>query len=235
MALNLPAADDADRSIATAWEDVRRSTCPRRRPRRKRIPRRDHATAARDPRPLADPDDRPGPQRAAPDRDATGAAVRPRVRRRLRAGRRPAGPSGRRGPLWQRDRRLRVRDVRDLLGLDQLHLVRLGVRHRRLVLPDHHDGADGRRGGARAGHAAGLPLHRRGPHPRQPGRRRRLRDHADRDGGPVAAGREAGSEPSSGRAQLRGLHRGRPGRLGRAGRAAPRPRPDLRRGCACSI
>ena len=59
-------------------------------------------------------------------------------------------PRHRRRPR-RRTRVLRLRDgvLRDLVGLDELHLVRLGLRHRRRALPPADAGADGRRAGAR--------------------------------------------------------------------------------------
>ena len=75
-------------------------------------------------------------------------------------------------------------------------MVRLGVRHRRLAVPAHDDGADGRRAGARPRSARDVPLAGapRGA-PRQPADGRRLRDHAAADGAAVAAGRPAGPGP----------------------------------------
>ena len=87
--------------------------------------------------------------RAAPGGDAARAAVRPRLRGRGRAGvAEPASPDQRRP---RRPGRPVVPDgvLRDLVGVDELHLVRLGLRHRRLALPGDDDHPDGRRARAR--------------------------------------------------------------------------------------
>jgi hypothetical protein len=49
---------------------------------------------------------------------------------------------------------LRGRVLRDLVGVDELHLVRDVVRHRRLALPGAHDPADERRSRPRGGDPA---------------------------------------------------------------------------------
>ena len=51
--------------------------------------------------------------------------------------------------------------LRRLLGVDQLLVVRVGLRHRRLGLPPRDDGADGRRDRARARPPAGVRVDRR--------------------------------------------------------------------------
>ena len=104
------------------------------------------------------------------------------------------------------------------LGVDQLLLVRLGLRHRRLGLPAHDHGPDGRGGhpGARA--AADVRLHRPGPHAGQQRDGARLRRDAGGDGRPVAA--RGPAEPGAS-ARLPHLRRGdldRPARLDRADR-----------------
>ena len=60
------------------------------------------------------------------------------------------------------------------LGVDQLLLVRLGLRHRRLDLPAGHDGADDRRADPRPRPAGHVRVARRRRHGRQPGHGRRL-------------------------------------------------------------
>ena len=73
--------------------------------------------------------------------------------------------------------------LRDLVGVDELHVVRVRLRHRRLALPGHDDRADGGRARARRRRARG---HGR---LRLPHGDVGLRDHAARDGRAVAAGR----------------------------------------------
>ena len=80
--------------------------------------------------------------------------------------------------------------LRDLVGVDELHLVRLVLRHRRRPVPAADHGADGRRARARRGRARGL----RGR--RLPRGDLRLPDHADRAGRPVAAGRRSRTRPA---------------------------------------
>ena len=72
--------------------------------------------------------------------------------------------------------------LRDLVGVDELHLVRVVLRHRRCAVPAPDDGADGRRARARGGGAGRVQRRRlRSRHARLP-------DHADRPGRPVDAG-----------------------------------------------
>ena len=68
-------------------------------------------------------------------------------------------------------RGLCLRALRDHLGLDQLRLVRLRLRHRRLVLSAHDDGADDRRGHLCPRSPGDVRLHRARRSCRQPGRR----------------------------------------------------------------
>ena len=56
---------------------------------------------------------------------------------------RPAPRAGR-GPRRRRPRRLPAGVLRDLVGVDELHLVRVGLRHRRRRLPPRRARADGR-------------------------------------------------------------------------------------------
>ena len=116
---------------------------------------------------------------------------------------------GRRGGLL-------LRDVRDLVGVDQLLVVRLGLRHRRLDLPAHHDGADG----GRADPRPRPPRHVRLAGGGRPRRQHRDGPRVHRDAGrhdlPVAAGlprrpRASGRVPDQRRVGAR-----RAGRLDRA-------------------
>ena len=75
-------------------------------------------------------------------------------------------------------RRLRVRDVRHLVGVDQVLLVRLGLRHRRLDLPAVDDGADGRRADPRPRPAGHVRVDRPRRDGGQHGHGRRLHRHA---------------------------------------------------------
>ncbi len=85
------------------------------------------------------------PGRAAPHVDPAGAAVRSLLRRGRLAGRRAARTRARGGPPRHSGR---VRDgvLRDLVVLDERHLVRLRLRHRRRPLPAVDPRPDG--GGA---------------------------------------------------------------------------------------
>ena len=87
--------------------------------------------------------------------------------------------------------RLPVRDVRGVLGLDQLLVVRLGVRHRRLDLPADHDGADGRRADPRARPAGHVRVAHARRARRQPGDGARLRRDAGADARAVGARQRA--------------------------------------------
>ena len=132
--------------------------------------------------------------------------------------RRPTdGPLRRRGPRRRRRRRLRVRRVRRELGVAELLVVRLGLRHRRLGLPPGHDGADGRRDRAVPRAAADVRLDRRGRHARQPRDGGGLRDHARGAGVPVVAGLASRQRAPAHRPVVHDDGRPRAGRLGRAG------------------
>ncbi len=150
-----------------------------------------HAGVAAHPHDPAD--GRARPARARSRRHAAGAAVRPDVRDRVRGGGRRARARLGRGLRPRGRPGVRAGGVRGELGVDQLLVVRLGVRHRRLGLPAHHDGADGRR--ARAGARRADDVRVRDP-PRGAPRRAadgdRLRDHAAADGRAVAARRLPG-------------------------------------------
>ena len=104
---------------------------------------------------------------------------------------------------------LPVRDLRDLLGVDQLHLVCVGVRHRRLGLPADDHGADGRRADPRARPATVLRLHRARRSRGQRGSGRWVRGDANRLGGTVVTRCPAGPRAQVGLPDLRdrGDHR----------------------------
>ena len=114
------------------------------------------------------------------------------------------------------DLRLRLRDLRGLVGVDQLLLVRVGLRHRRLGVPPRDDGADGRRDRPRARPPAGVRVDRprRGAGQRRHGRR--LRRHARADGVPVGAGGARRPAPAPGGVRVHLDDLGRAGVLGRA-------------------
>ncbi len=108
------------------------------------------------------------------------------------------------GEVWPADRRVRVRDVRGLLGVDQLLVVRVGVRHGRLAVPARDDDADGRRDRARARARAGVRLDRQGRHARQRRGGGGVRRDACADGVPLGEGgaRQPGAPPRGGRLHL---------------------------------
>ena len=160
-------------------------------------------TACHRPRASPDQDGRSRSARAAPCRDPTRVAVRPHLRHRVRHLRLRVLPRARRGSHRRRVARVPVLDVRGVLGVDQLHLVRVGLRHRRLDLPHPDDGADGRRSRSGTGHSAVLRIDRTRWPPAQRTDRRRLCRDAHRHGGAVAT-------------------------RGAAGPAAPLRQPDLR-------
>ena len=120
------------------------------------------------------------------------------------------------GARRRRDRGLRVRDVRGRLGVAELLVVRVGLRHRRLAVPARDDGADGRRDRAHARAAADVRVDRPRRHARQRRDGRRLRRHARAAAVPVVAGVAARSAQRARRAHLHGDDRRRAGRLGRA-------------------
>ena len=134
----------------------------------------------------------------------------------LRARGLPTRPCAGGGPLRGGPARLRLCELRHLLGLGQLLLVRLGLRHRRLDFPHRHHGADDRRAGPGDRPAAHVRLDRAWRTPRQLGHGARLRDHARRHGVPMAARGQAGSRPAPCLPDLCHRHLDRPGRLGGA-------------------
>ena len=107
----------------------------------------------------------------------------------------------RRGPRRRRRGRLRHGVLRHLVGVDELHLVRLGLRHRRRRLPADHPRPDRRRpdpGRRRARRHGRQRLRRHHP---------RLRGHAPGHGRPVAAGGRRRPAPPAQLAALRRRHR----------------------------
>lgn len=179
--------------------------------------RRDSAPA-----PLASPtpaDAAAGSGAAAPHRQPAGAVLRSGVRRRGQHRLGAAAPRAQPCGLPARDHVVRDGVLRDLVGVDELHVVRDLVRHGRLAVPRHHVRADGRRARAGRGHPARL---RRG-RLHAPGHR--LRRDAHRDGRAVAAGLPLGGPAAGGDTPLCPRHRGGPGAV------APVP-PGSRRGTA---
>ena len=148
------------------------------------VPSRDVAKAADDATPAPAPaHGPPRHRRGAQGLDTPRAPVRPLLRRGGLPGRRAAPRRPRGQPLPDGHLGLSRGLLRDLVGLGQLHLVRVGLRRRRPPLPPAHLRPD--RGRAH-------PRRRR----RQRVQPRRLRHHhrglsrhAHRPGGAVAAGR----------------------------------------------
>ena len=119
-------------------------------------------------------------------------AARPRGGRGARGGGRRAVPAG---------------VLRHLVGLDELHLVRLVLRHRRRPVPAAHPAADGR--GARPGRRGAVRVRHRGlphGHPRLPG-------DAGGPGRAVAAGGAGGPGEPRHRPPVRRRHHRRRGPL----------------------
>ncbi len=154
------------------------------------------------------------PERVAPQRDAARAPVRPHVRGRVQPGGRPGRPPVRTRALRTGDPRLLLRAVRDLLGVDQLLVARVGLRQRRRVLPHRDHDPDARRARARARAPAVLPFSRRGRASRYQRRGRRLRDHAHRHGGTLAQGGSPRPRAPATGTRLCDDRVGRAGRLG---------------------
>ncbi len=144
----------------------------------------------------------------APGVHTARAALRPVLRRRDRAGGVAAAPRGQPRRGRQRGRELPVGVLRHLVGVDELHLVRVGVRQRRRRVPRPGVHADDRGAGPRGRCAARV-------HPsRLRHRVRRLPRHARGIGHAVAACRAPRSRASPDRAPLR---RGRVADDGRVG------------------
>ena len=121
-----------------------------------------------------------------------------------------------------RRRRVRLRLLRRHVGVAELLVVRLRLRHRRLGLPPRDDRADGRRDRARARAAADVRVARPRRDARQPRDGGRLRRHARAAAVPLVAGLAPRPAAAAHRAHLHASRRRRAGRLGRAGdRRAP--------------
>ncbi|EFE83353.1 integral membrane protein [Streptomyces albidoflavus] len=181
--------------------------------------RHDVAAPAAVPLPVA-ADGRSQARRGTPGRDAPGAPLRPLLRGRGGPGRGGAGERVRRGTNRARAAQLRHGLLRRLVGVDELHLVRLGVRQRRRAVPGDDPGADRRGAGTRG---RGAPRLRDGGLPRRLGR---IRDHAGGadlavvPGGPRVAGPGTADRPAV-RVRGAGLSGGLGGPAVHAGRAAP--------------
>ena len=162
-----------------------------------------------------------GSRPAAPHREPPRALLRPGLRRRREHRLRAAAPRPQRGRFPARHHLLCDGVLRDLVGLDELHLVRDLLRHRRLAVPRHDVRPDGRRPRLRRGHPPGVHrggLHRPGP---------RLRRDARRDGRAVAAGIPISGSAALGHTPVRLRDRGG------AGAVDPLP-PDPHRAVAVS-
>ena len=144
---------------------------------------------------------------------ALGAVLRPVLRGRGGPSSGRAAPSGQRRPHRRRRHLVLPGVLRGVVGVDELHLVRLGLRHRRHRLSRNHTRADRRSSRLRRGRAPGdgPPRLRRG-HPR-------LRDHAAGDGHPMASCRAVGCRTPPGVSALRRRRDNRADRLGRASRS----------------
>jgi hypothetical protein len=176
---------------------------------------RERCTHGERPPPPAAPHDGPRPAAAASCLDAARAAVRPDVRCRVRRGSRPVRALPRGGARSARARRVRVLDARNHVGVGQLLLVRIGLRHGRLVLPRDRDGADGRRADPRARAPRAVRLPRPGHRFRQRRDGGRVHRHARRCDRGLAARRPTVTGPQTDRARLRAIRRSGAGRLGR--------------------
>ncbi len=148
-------------------------------------------------------------ERAPPGRHAPRAPLRPRLRRRDREQRRRAAPRAVGGAL-RHGRRLPHGLLRHLVGVDELHVVRLGLRQRRRRVPAAHLRHHVRRPLPRRGGAR--PVRRRLVGHRRDG----LRGHALRDGGAVAARRRRPPRAAADRPLVRGRHRRRAAAVDRA-------------------
>ena len=166
------------------------------------------------------PDEAPRPPRAGSDGEHARAVLRPGLRRRGQQRGGPAPPRTHREPRRGRPDLLRHGVLRDLVGLDELHLVRHVLRHRRLALPRADHRPDVRRARPRRGRRA--CVHR----PRLHGADPRLRRHARRDGRPVAARITLRREQPPCDPGLRGRYRRSPGLLARPPGAARDAGPD---------
>jgi hypothetical protein len=118
------------------------------------------------PHPTPDPDDGARRRQATPGVDAAGTAVRPDRRGGCRPHRGAAGPWGGRGARSGCRRAVPAGVLRHLVGLDELHLVRLVLRHRRRAVPAAHPAADER--GPRPRHRSAGRVRHRGTTERSP-------------------------------------------------------------------
>ena len=96
------------------------------------------------------------------------------------------------------------------LGVAELLVVRVGLRHRRLAVPPGDDGPDDRGRHPLARPAADVRVDRSRRHARQPRGGRRLRDHAHGARVPVVAGVPARSRAPADRALLHAPGRASP-------------------------
>ncbi len=152
----------------------------------------------------------PGPLdgRGAPRLDAARAVLRPVLRRRGGAGVQQPPPRAGRGRPAPSARGLPDRLLRDLVGVDELHVVLLGLRQRRRPVPDRRVRADRRRadpGRRRAAGVLGRELRHRHARVRRDARRARL---------PLAAGGAGRPATPPDRHPLRRRHQRLHGRLG---------------------
>ncbi len=132
------------------------------------------------------------------------------------------------GDVGHGARRIRLRDVRGVVGVDQLLLARLGVRQRRPVLPRRDARGHARRPRRGARCSGCVPFPRGGRAHQQHRRGRGLRGHARRDRRAVAArGPRRPCAPQD-RARVRREHLDRPGLLGRADLHRPPGGRDVR-------
>ena len=115
-----------------------------------------------------------------------------------------------------RPRHLSARLLRDLVGVDELHVVRLRLRHRRCAVSHRRVRRDDRRADPGGRHPSGLRRHELRRHDR------RLRGHAFGDGGAVGARGTAASRGSNVRIPICDRHQRRADRLGAQALALPR-------------
>ena len=147
-----------------------------------------------------------------------------------------AAPRARRGPRRHGARRLPARVLRDLVGVDELHLVRLGLRHRRRAVPAADVRADRRRAGPRRRGARG-----RSTRATSPWSIVGYVDHAAGAGRPVAArGRASDPARRAAGAALRRRHRASCRSAGSLRLVAARPVglvgvPRARRSPSCAV
>lgn len=149
------------------------------------------------------------PGRTEPVGDESGTAVRPGVRDRGEPGLLVVRVRGSGRAARQRTHRVRDGVLRDLVGVDELHLVRQRLRLRRHLVPVDDTAADGRGVDPRCGRAG------RAGAPGFPADRRRLCGDACRDGVAVAPCCRGGSAAPARGPHLRRRDHARADRLGR--------------------